>query len=364
MSPVIQLIRRESSSNRREETVATRIYAAMENELLAAKGQNNGRWETERRLEGTSPQCVAVDPLRPGRLYCGTFDRGLWRSVDAGASWEPVGENVVDGAIMAVAVSAAEQGVVYAGTEPSAIYRSEDGGDTWLELGGLRDLPSAPEWSFPPRPETHHARWISPDPNSPGRLFVAIEAGALVQSPDGGQTWKDRVPDGPLDTHTLATHKDAPGRLYSAAGDGFMKTGMGYSESHDGGESWQRFSDGLQHHYLWGIAVDPADPETVVVSAASGPWEAHNPRQAESTIYQKTASSAWREVTDGLPEKEGRVISILASSEAEPGVFYALTNKGLYRSPDAGLSWERLGLAWSDHYRYQHQNALAVVEDS
>ncbi|MDX6379407.1 MAG: hypothetical protein QOI57_431 [Rubrobacteraceae bacterium] len=342
--------------------MTTRIYAAMANELLVAS-HRNGHWETEQQLAGASVQCVAVDPLKPEVVYCGTFDRGLWRSVDAGASWERVGENI-DGAVMAVAVSAAEQagehGVAYAGTEPSAVYRSEDGGNTWRELGGLRDLPSEPEWSFPPRPETDHVRWISPDPNTPGRVFVAIEAGALIRTHDAGATWEDRVPDGPRDTHTLATHKDAPGRLYSAAGDGFMALGYGYAESSDAGTSWWRFADGLRHHYLWGVAVDPGDPETVVVSAARGPWEAHNSKAAESTIYRKTAGESWQEVSKGLPEVEGRNVAVLAAKQGEPGVFYALTNKGLYRSQDAGLSWERLDIATQDHY--QRPTGLAVVE--
>ena len=54
-------------------------------------------------------------------------------------------------------------------------------------------------------------------------MYVAIEAGALVQSHDGGRTWKDKVERGPYDTHTLATNKKVPGRLYSAAGDGYLK---------------------------------------------------------------------------------------------------------------------------------------------
>lgn len=343
-----------------------RIYAAMASELLVASQRNNGGWETDRQLTGASTQCVAVDPLRPERVYCGTFDRGLWRSVDAGASWEPVREGI-DGAVMSVAVSAAERageyGVVYTGTEPSAVYRSEDGGDTWRELGGLNQLPSAPQWSFPPKPETHHVRWISADPNASGRLYVAIEAGALVRSPDGGETWEDRTPGAPRDTHTLATHEEAPGRLYSAAGDGFVEAGMGYSESSDAGVTWRRFADGLKHHYLWGVAVDPGDPETIVVSAARSPRQAHNPRVAESTIYRKTTEEPWREVREGLPEVEGRVVAMLAANRDEPGVFYALTNKGLYRSPDAGLSWERLGINWQDHYAYQHQHAITVVEN-
>ena len=343
----------------------TRIYIAMEDELLVV-GRNNGRWHTDQQMTGSSPQCVAVDPLRPERLYCGTANRGLWQSVDAGTSWKPVGEGIIHEAVMAVAISPAESadghGVVYAGTEPSALFRSEDGGESWEELRGMRELPSASEWSFPPRPETSHVRCIVPDPHAAGNLFVCIEAGALIRSHDGGRTWQDRTPDGPRDTHTLASHKDAPGHLYSAAGDGFTRAGMGYAESRDGGETWERFFEGLKHHYLWGVAVDPADPETVLVSAAASPQEAHNPRRASSAIYRKEAGGPWREVREGLPEAEGRIASILASNEAEPGVFYVLTNGGLYRSPDAGLAWERLEVAWSDHYRHQRPRGLAVVE--
>ncbi|HWC16283.1 MAG TPA: hypothetical protein VG498_04685 [Terriglobales bacterium] len=45
-------------------------------------------------------------------------------------------------------------------------------------------------------------------------------------------------------------------RLYSAAGDG-------YFESRDGGDTWQRFEKGLQHRYLWSIAIDSADADNI-----------------------------------------------------------------------------------------------------
>jgi len=117
-----------------------------------------------------------------------------------------------------------DRGVVYAGTEPSAIFRSEDGGETWYECGDLTALPSASEWSFPPRPQTHHVRWIEPDPHVPGRLFVAVEAGALIRSLDSGTTWQDRAADGPRDSHQLSIQLSAPARLYSAAGDGYFES--------------------------------------------------------------------------------------------------------------------------------------------
>ena len=342
-----------------------RIYAAMEDELLVIEDVERPR--TERRLKDCKPQCLAVDPLRPETLYCGTADRGLWRSADAGVSWEPVGEGIRYPAVTAVAVSAVEQvdghGVVYAGTEPSTLFRSEDGGGSWRELEKMRDLPSFPEWSFPPKPETSHVRWISPDPAVPGRLFVCIEAGALIHSNDGGETWEDRVYDGPLDPHTLTVREDTPGRLYAATGDKYFSTGGGYVESRDGGESWQRLSEGIAHLYLYGLAVDPADPDTVLVSAASGARQAHFPEAANSTVYRREAGGAWREMRNGLPQPEGTIISVLTANEAEPGVFYALNNHGLYRSADSVEEWERLEVSWPERYHHQHPRALLVTGD-
>src|SRR6201997_2417807 len=86
--------------------------------------------------------------------------------------------------ITAVAVGHAAQaegfGTVYAGTEPSAVFRSDNGGDSWVDLAGLRALSSANTWSFPPRPHTHHVRWIEADVSVADRVFVAIEAGVIA----------------------------------------------------------------------------------------------------------------------------------------------------------------------------------------
>jgi len=192
-------------------------------------------WTVDEHLGGRSPDCVAVDPRDPARVYCGTAGAGLFRSHDSGRNWEPAGPGINHPTVTAVGVGHAEQadgfGIVYAGTEPSAVFRSDTGGDSWVDLAGLRALPSADTWSFPPRPHTHHVRWIETDVSVADRVFVAIEAGALVRTSDGGRTWRDRVRGGPYDTHTAVTHPLAPGRIYSAAGDG-------YFESTDAGDSW------------------------------------------------------------------------------------------------------------------------------
>jgi hypothetical protein len=345
----------------------TNIFVALPGGLLMLHEQQ-GQWQTQQHLAGEHAQCLAADPLQPARLYCGTFGHGLWVSADAGRSWQPAGEGIRSPQITSVAVSSTERagalGVVYAGTEPSALYRSEDGGASWRELSSMLALPSAPTWSFPPRPYTSHVRAIGLDPLRAGVLLVAIEAGALIRSTDGGQTWEDRQPGGPFDTHTLGLPRQHPGYVYSAAGDGVIRQGEGFAESHDGGTTWERPSAGLQHHYLWGLAVDPADPNTLVISAAAGPRQAHDLQSAASAIYRRANGSPWQQVQQGLPESQGMLASVLATNQAEPGVFYAANNQGLFRSPDAGESWQRIEAPLPEHMHHSRAESLLVLADA
>jgi photosystem II stability/assembly factor-like uncharacterized protein len=335
------------------------MYLAAGN-ALAVLRHRQGAWQAALGLEGLPTQCVAADPQHPATVYAGTFGKGLWRSKDAGETWQPAGPGITYSEVMAVAVGALERvdghGVVWAGTEPSALFRSEDGGATWTERDALRRLPSAPTWSFPPRPWTSHVRWIQADPNVAQRLFAGIELGGVMRSLDAGLTWEDRKAGGQHDCHTLAMHRLAPDRVYEAAGGG-------YAESGDGGASWRRLDEGLTRHYTWGLAVDPGDPDTVLVSAAHGPRQAHDPGQAEAAIYRRTAGTAWQESGDGLPAPRGTNAYVLATNEAEPGVFYAATRRGdLYRSPDAGRSWEPLPVTWPAGYQPTEVRAMVLTE--
>src|SRR5688572_24833334 len=105
------------------------------------------------------PTCLAADPLVDGRAWCGTHRDGVFRSDDAGRSWQSVG--LAGRLTMAITPSPASRDVVWAGTEPSEVWRSNDAGLTWEPTTRLETLPSAPEWSFPPKPDTHHVRWIA-----------------------------------------------------------------------------------------------------------------------------------------------------------------------------------------------------------
>lgn len=305
-----------------------RILVATRDRVLALDPEEG----TLRSVAGVEarPTCLAADGVT-GRAWCGTED-GVLRSDDRGESWG--GAGLAGQEVTALAADPADPGAAWAGTEPSAVYRAGAEAEEWERADGLLALPSSSGWSFPPKPETHHVRWIACHPAEPGRLWVAIEAGALVSTSDGGHTWRDRVPGGPYDTHEIAIHADRPETLRIAAGDG-------YYESDDGGESWRSPGEGLDVGYLRSVAVDPGTPEVVLVSAASRARSAYASFRADGRLYRRVGEAPWERVTEGWPEEPETIAPLLAAG-FDPGELWAADERGVHRSADGGISWERV----------------------
>ncbi|APW97685.1 hypothetical protein CHINAEXTREME_07820 [Halobiforma lacisalsi AJ5] len=336
-------------------------YAALRDRLLVCRAVGDhdpvpSDWTTVTRLEGHTLECVAASADAPERVFVGTFSDGLHRSTDGGDTFERLetGADFVSDAVMSLAVSPHDPDVVYAGTEPSRVYRSADGGDSWTHLEGIVDLPSAEEWYFPPRPHTHHVRWLEVDPFDPDRLYAGIEAGAFVYTEDGGETWHERPEGSRRDNHSLATHPDREGRIYAAAGDG-------YAESDDGGERWRQPERGLEHTYCWSVVPDPGDPDRVLVSSASGASRAHTAESAESYVYRKADGGPWERLEDrGLPTGEG-VVRAVFDTLGRPGVVYAVTNRGLFVTDDFGDGWDRVGIEWNEEFAAQTPRGIVTL---
>ena len=111
-----------------------RLFAATGDAVAMLDSLDGEAVETTFNLEGRGVVSVAVDPLDPDRVFAGTFDRGIYRTLDGGETWRSVGSGMSDARVLSIAISPIDQvngrSVVYAGTEPSMLYRSDDGA-TW-----------------------------------------------------------------------------------------------------------------------------------------------------------------------------------------------------------------------------------------
>jgi photosystem II stability/assembly factor-like uncharacterized protein len=299
-------------------------------------------------LDGQRPVGLAADPIVRGRVWCATSRGGVFRSDDGGAHFTPAGLHAER--LMSIAASPAQRDRVWAGAEPSAVWRSDDAGATWQATSDPTALPSSSEWSFPPRPDTHHVRWIACHPHDPNRLWVAVEAGALIRTAHGGRTWSDRVDGGPFDTHELAVHPTAPHVLRVSAGDG-------YYESADGGGSWSSPMEGMEVGYLRSVAIDPGDPETVLVSAASHPHAAYVAGRSDGRLYRRSGQTRWTRVTDGWPDPPATIAPLLLAG-SRAGELWAADERGVHRSVDGGASWARVA---AFHPTPDHLRGIALV---
>ncbi len=253
---------------------------------LVALHRDDDAWTAETVLDDAGAQCVATDGTR---VLVGTRGHAMRLSEDGGRTFTAV--DLPERDVFSVAIGPAD-GALYAGTEPSRLFVARDG-RAWTELEALQDIPSKPSWRFPPRPWTHHVRWIAPDPHDAGRLLVGIELGGVMRSEDGGASFEDHRPGAKRDAHQLAWHPTAPDRAYQAAGDGAAQT-------RDGGATWEGLDAGRDRGYCWALALDRGDPDRWFVSAASGPGAAHAGERARGRLYHWDGDG-WRRLD--LPDE-------------------------------------------------------------
>src|SRR2546421_1336815 len=223
-----------------------RAFICSHDDTVTRLDGDDASTEAQPVLEGLPVRCVAA---AGDRVIVGTQGAGVLLSSDGGRRWERM--ELPERDVFSDAIARAD-GALYAGTEPSRLFVLRDHAD-WTELEALQDIPSRERWSFPPRPWTHHVRWIAPDPHRRERLLVAIELGGVMLSEDGGESFSDHRPGAKRDAHAITWHPLGEGRAYQAAGDGA-------AWSADGGGSRAGPPAGREPRYLWGPAPRPRGP--------------------------------------------------------------------------------------------------------
>jgi hypothetical protein len=282
-------------------------------------------------------RCLAIDPTDRNIIYAGTQGQRVYRSTDRGLSWNPIG--LIGSIVKSIAVSPIDPNTIYIGTKPACVYVSRDAGKNWTELLSFRKIFSRRFWLSPAEsPFTAYVQSIALSPIDPKIITVGIEAGAVVRSIDGGQTWSDHRRGALRDCHTLISHATNKDWMYEGGG-----SGAGVSVSRDAGATWQQFRSGLDRHYGWAVAADPARPEVWYASLSPDAFKAHSDGNAQAFIFRSAGGAAWQKLSGGLPQPINFMPYALLTDPNAPGHVYAgLSNGDVWHSIDHGDNWQEL----------------------
>lgn len=297
------------------------------------------------------------------RLFAGAdsphWGPSLFHSDDLGATWKEPEQAPVrfpeDAGVSLMRVwqvqpaSSADPDVVYAGVEPHALFRSEDGGLTFSLVEGLFNHPHRSKWEPGNGGACLHT--VLPHPEDPQRILVALSAGGVYRSNDGGTTWEaansgiqvyllpeeQRYPEFGQCVHKVAAHPSRPDRL-------FAQNHFGVYRSDDAGGSWQTIENGLPSTFGFPMVVHPNDPDTIYNFPLTADSERMPPERRFRVYRSQDAGKSWEALTAGLPQ-EGYHAAVLrdalCTDGADPAGFYVGTRAGeVYASRDGGDSWE------------------------
>ena len=263
---------------------------------------------------GAEVRVFAVDPSRPGSVFCGTSRGNFYGSSDGGTTWEPLRPGpAFPGYIVTSLVadprvpgrlwtSLAGQ---YAG---GLVARSDDRGANWEVLA---------RWK-----KTIASRALALFPGEPPLLAVGGDDGIRL-SKDGGRIWTltGEKTEGLYRIESLAFDAADPRVLYAGTWRQAFRT-------LDGGESWKRIAEGMVLDatvYAWDF--DAGDPKDIWISTCG--W-----------VYRtKDGGEHWTRFKSGFTNRRSHNVR---RDPLRSGVVYAGTVGGLHRSVDGGETWHRV----------------------
>ncbi|MDT8436874.1 MAG: sialidase family protein [Gemmatimonadota bacterium] len=300
-----------------------------------------------------------LDP-RDGRTAWAAVRHDVWgthvyRSRDAGRTWEALPDRPAFPADAGREVRAiwhlAPGGPdrprrLWAGVQPGGLFRSDDAGETWEWIEALERHPTRAAWRPAKGGLALHS--IQRDPGAPGRLYVALSAGGCYRTDDDGATWipvnrgvradflPDPRPEAGHCVHCLRAHPGRPGRLY-------QQNHCGTWRSDDGGDTWTEITAGLPSDFGYVVGLDPSQPDRAWVI----PEESSHLRavcDARLRVYETAdGGTSWTARTEGLPQEHAWVTVLreaLATDGLDPcGVYFGTATGHLYVSRD-GSRWD------------------------
>ena len=242
-----------------------------------------------------------------------------------------------------------EPDVLYCGVEPAALFGTRDGGETWSLLRGLFDHPHRPRWMPANGGLALHTILLDPSDNQ--RMYVAISAGGVYRTDDGGQTWKARnrgvrvvytpnkYPEFGQCVHKIAMHPTHPERL-------FLQNHWGLYRSDDRAETWTDIANGVPSDFGFAMVIHPRNPDCVFIV----PVESDQFRctcDGRLRVYRtRNGGGSWEPLMRGLSQKrayETVLRDAMTMDSLDPlGVYFGTRSGQLFGSRDEGKTWEKI----------------------
>lgn len=363
----------------------------------------NAKWQPRPIEHAGIPVCYAARDPRDGTLWA-SLDHGHWgpklsRSRDGGKTWEEVlslkypqgaryivkylptpdfdpqapaktpeyGDAVVYKIWNLTFGSANQPGRIYAGTIPGGLFVSDDGGNTWTlnrplwnheSRGGdlfAGEATSENQWGGTPasidygvfEPGIHS---IVANPQNPNHLYVAVSSAGVLESTDGGLSWKgcnrgmrmDYLPDPEAewghDPHFVTGCTAQPTHLW-------QQNHCGVFFTEDGAQHWKKVSmPDIGVHFGFTIAADAKDGKTAWVV----PAVADSARMAINgglcVARTSDGGQRWDILRNGLPQQDAYdVVLRHALDVAGDCLCFGSTTGNAYLSEDRGETWQCLG---------------------
>jgi serine/threonine protein kinase len=242
-----------------------------------------------------------------------------------------------------------EPDVLYCGVEPAALFETRDAGETWSLVRGLFDHPHRHRWM--PGNGGLALHTIVLDPTNNQRMYVAISAGGVYRTDDGGHSWSaqnrgirvtfmpNKYPEFGQCVHKIVMHPARPERL-------FLQNHWGLYRSDDHAENWTDIANGVPSDFGFAMAMHPKNPDWVYVV----PVESDEFRctcDGRLRIYRtRNAGASWEPLIRGLPQKSAHETvlrdAMTVDSFAPAGIYFGTRSGKIFGSSDEGRTWEKI----------------------
>ena len=238
---------------------------------------------------------------------------------------------------------------LYCGVEPAALFESGDGGESWSMVRGLYDHPHRPRWMPSNGGLVLHT--VVPDPCNKERMYVAVSAGGVYRTEDGGSTWlarnngvrvmflPEKYPEFGQCVHKIVLHESRPERL-------FLQNHWGLYRSDNRGDSWQDIARGVPSDFGFAMLMHAHDADCVYIVPVESDEFRCTPEGRLRVYRTRNAGGSWEALSRGLPQKgayETVLRDALSSDSLDPaGIYFGTRSGKLYGSRDEGKSWKRI----------------------